>query len=98
HTIAGFQMKKRFASKGKRSIYNPGFATSIGCFFPIFVGFIICFITERAPTLVEVILATIFTLVMSIICINIAEGIFKNKHSQYPYDWGKGYFAKFEKK
>lgn len=97
HTIAGMQMKKRFVSKGKKTLYNPGLATSLGCFLPIFIGFIYSFIIYRIPTLVEIVLAIIFTLALSFICINLAEGVLKRKDSPYPYDWGKGYFEKFVK-
>lgn len=95
HTLAGFQMKKRFATKGKKTIYNPGFATTYLCFLPVFIGFIISFFKYRMPTILEILLAIVFTLIMARICINWAEDIFKSKNSPYPYNWGKGYFDKF---
>lgn len=96
HTLAGFQTKKRFANKGKKTIYNPGFATTYLCFFPIFIGFIISFFTYHTPTILEIFLAIVFTLIMAKICINWAENTFKSRTSPYCYNWGKGYFNKFE--
>ncbi|MGM9530602.1 HXXEE domain-containing protein [Intestinibacter sp.] len=95
HTLAGCQMKRRFDGRGKKTIYNPGLATSYLCFLPIFIGFIISFFIDRVPTILEVLLAIIFTLIMAKICVNWAENTFKCEDSSYPYDWGKGYFTKF---
>lgn len=98
HIMAGFQMKNRFAGKGKKTIYNPGFATTIGCFLPIFIGYVISFIVERMPTILESVLAIVITLIMARICVQGAERLFISKESKFPYNWGKGYFEKYEEK
>lgn len=30
------------------------------------------------------------------VCIPITEKLFKSKETKFPYDWGRGYFKKFE--
>lgn len=38
HCYFGIKMKQRLASRGKRTIYNPGLATALLCFLPVFIA------------------------------------------------------------
>ncbi len=93
HTANGFFAKKHF--KGKRTIYNPGLATSLFGFLPLAIGYIISFV-EKTPTWQELVFSFLLCGALGIICIPVTERLFKNKDTKFPYDWGKGYFKKFE--
>lgn len=96
HTASGITSKKHFKSKGKKTIYNPGLATSLFGFLPLAIGYIISF-TQKAPTGKELLFSFLLCAALAIICIPVTEKLFKNKNTKFPYDWGKGYYAKFEK-
>ncbi|MGN0645096.1 HXXEE domain-containing protein [Gemmiger sp.] len=96
HTMAGFDCIKLFGSKGKKGLYNPGFATAWGCYGPILLGFLYSFVVERAPTLWEILGAIVLSAILSFLCINLPEGTLKREDSPYAFPWGKGYFARFD--
>lgn len=96
HTSIGFKIKNRFKNKGKKTIYNPGLITTLGGFLLLLVGFIIYFFTCSMPTISDFVWALIYTIGMSILCIPVAENIFKNENSKYPFNWGKGYFERYD--
>lgn len=95
HTKSGFTMKKELASKGKRTIYNPGLFTSLFGYLPLLIGLIISFITENAPSLLEVVLAILFGGILMGISLVGMEKLFKDQDTPYGYDWGNGYFEKY---
>ncbi|MFI3141599.1 MAG: HXXEE domain-containing protein [Clostridia bacterium] len=96
HTVNGFSVKKHYKAKGKKTIYNPGLATSLFGFLPLAILYVVTF-TSQAPTWKELGLSFLLCAGVGVLCIPVAEGIFKNKNTKFPYNWGKGYFEKFEK-
>lgn len=97
HTKSGFTIKKEFAAKGKRTIYNPGLFTALLGYLPLLIGLIYSFIIEKAPTSLEVVLAIIFGGILMAIALPGAEKLFKDKNTPFGYDWGHGYFEKYSK-
>ena len=95
HTAAGVQMKRRFGAQGKRTIYNPGLATSLLAFLPVAVGYGWMFAAVRRPTPAEAVLAVLCTLIMARLCVHEAEGRLKNRDAPWRFDWGRGYFERF---
>lgn len=94
HTLNGLFTKKHFKSKGKKTIYNPGLATTLFGFLPIAIAYIISF-AHKMPTFKELLLSFLICIALGVICIPITEKLFKNKNTKFPYNWGKGYFEKF---
>lgn len=96
HIILGLKMKKKYASKGKKTIYNPGLITSLFCFIPTFIGFIVAFVITGMPTVMDFVISIIGCTLLHVICLKGPEKLWADPESPYPYDWGKGYFVKFE--
>lgn len=96
HLHMGVTMKKKYAVQGKKTIYNPGLGTSIYCFLPVFSGFILSFVFMQAPLWSDWVISIIGVIIMHVICLLGPEKLFADVNSPYVYDWGKGYFEKFE--
>lgn len=94
HTKSGITLKKHFKSNGKKSIYNPGLATSLFGFLPLAIAYILSF-TVQMPTYQELFFSFLLCVALGIVCIPVTEKLLKNKETKFPYDWGRGYFKKF---
>jgi hypothetical protein len=95
HASSGFRIKKLYAAKGKRTIYNPGLFTSVFGFLPIAAGIVYSFFAEQPPTVLDLILALAFGAMLMAVSLPIAERLCRSKDTPFPYDWGNGYFDKF---
>lgn len=96
HTLAGRDCLHLFGARGKRGLYNPGLATAYGCFLPIAIFYFVCFAVEGFPSWSDIALALIGTFALSYLVIDLPESRLKDPNSPYAFDWGKGYFAKFD--
>lgn len=95
HTSAGIWALRRYRSQGKRTIYNPGLATSWLGYFPLCCAFVWTFFTQAAPTLVDVVGAVVAGGVLMAVSLPLMERICKDEDTPYAYDWGNGYFERF---
>ncbi|MGI6229812.1 MAG: HXXEE domain-containing protein [Tractidigestivibacter sp.] len=95
HTSAGIWALRRYRSQGKRTIYNPGLATSWLGYFPLCCAFVWTFFTQAAPTLVDVVGAVAAGGVLMAVSLPLMERICKDEDTPYAYDWGNGYFERF---
>lgn len=95
HFRGGVFVKKRFAAKGKRTIYNPGLFTTIFGYVPLAVAIVVSFFVQQAPTLLEVVLAIVCAAILGALALPVPEKICKDKNTPYGYNWGNGYFEKY---
>lgn len=96
HTSAGFWTLKRYRPQGKRTIYNPGLATSWLGYFPLCCAFVWTFFTQAAPSLLDVVGAVALGGALMAVSLPLMECICKDENSPYAYDWGNGYFERFQ--
>ena len=96
HVLLGFKTKKQYATKGKKTIYNPGLFTSVFCFMPVFFGFVYGFIRYEMPIISDWIISIIGCAVLHVICLKVPEKLWGTPDSPYGFDWGLGYFEKFK--
>ncbi len=95
HFSGGIFLYRQFRSKGKRTLYSPGMATTIFGYIPIAVGIVISFFTQSAPTVSGFILAIVCGTALGGISLNLPEKLLKNKNTPYGYTWGDGYLSKY---
>lgn len=93
HLIFGFSMYRRFRTVGKRTIYNPGFATAV-----VFTLHALYYVLNQYPTnlpgLSIIILAIISGTVLVSSVVLIPEQLFKSKETPYPFDSNR-YYEKY---
>lgn len=98
HTLIGIRVYKALKDKGKKTIYNPGSATTYFMFLPAAVGFIyLLAIGVVQPALIDWLWAAIAGLAAILLLIVLPEWLFANKKTAWPFT-GKyqyGYFKKF---
>ncbi|MGI6535804.1 MAG: HXXEE domain-containing protein [Eggerthellaceae bacterium] len=95
HTAAGFWALKRYRPQGKRTVYNPGLATSWLGYFPLVCAFIWSFAAYAAPTPTDIVGALVLGGALMAISLPLMEHICKSEQTPYAYDWGNGYFERF---
>ena len=93
HISGGIFSLKYF--KGKKTIYNPGLFTTIFGYLPLAILIIISFFTIKAPTISEIIIALISSLFLGYLSLPLPEKLFKDLSTPYGFNWGDGYFSKF---
>lgn len=96
HTKGGVFSYKKFKEQGKKTIYNPGFATTLFGYLPILVAIIVSFIISDTPLWWHWLVGVVCGVVLGGISLKLPEKITQNKCSPYAYDWGRGYFEKFD--
>lgn len=97
HTKGGIFSYKHFKEKGKKTIYNPGFATTLFGYLPIAVAIIVSFVIDITPLWWHWIVGLACGIILGAISLKLPEKITQDKDSVYAYDWGNGYFEKFNK-
>ncbi len=97
HTKGGIFSYKRFKEKGKKTIYNPGLFTTIFGYLPIMVAIIISFVIDKTPIWWHWLVGIGCGIVLGAISLKLPEKLTKNENTSYGYDWGNGYFEKFNK-
>ena len=95
HISGGIFAYKRFRDKGKRTIYNPGLFTAVFGYLPIAAEIAVCLFTSDRPSLWEIPVGLICSVLLGAFSLKIVESICKSKDTPYAYTWGDGYFAKF---
>ncbi len=95
HFSGGIFLRRMFKSKGKRTLYSAGMATTLFGYIPIAVGIVISFFTESAPTVAEFIFAILCGMVLGGISLNLPEKLLKDENTPYGYTWGDGYLRKY---
>lgn len=95
HTNGGIFLYKKYKSKGKRTIYNPGLFTTVFGYMPVAIALIVSFFKGQAPTWWQAILALLCGMVLGGFSLKGVENICKDENSPYGYDWGKGYLEKY---
>lgn len=95
HFSGGLFLYRRFRRVGKRTLYSPGMATAVFGYFPIAVGIIVSFMTERAPTLPEFILALLCGVALGALSLKLPERLLMDEQTPYAYTWGDGYLTKY---
>jgi hypothetical protein len=97
HFSGGIFVYKRFKKDGKKTIYNPGLFTTLFGYIPIAAGILICLITSSIPTVSEVIIALLCSVILGWFSLNRVEKLCKDINTPYGYTWGSGYFSKYHK-
>ena len=95
HPSGGIFCYRKFKEMGKRTIYCPGFATMLLGYVPIAIAILISFFVEKAPSVLQIVIAIPCNLGLGYFSLPFMERICKNENSPYAYDWGDGYFEKF---
>lgn len=93
HLIFGFSMYRRFRTVGKRTIYNPGFATAV-VFTLHALYYVLIQYPTNLPSLPIIILAIISGTVLVSSVVLIPEQLFKSKETPYPFDNNR-YYEKY---
>lgn len=86
---------KKYKSKGKRTIYNPGLFTTVFGYMPVAIALIVSFFRGQAPTWWQAILALLCGMVLGGFSLKGVENICKDENSPYGYDWGNGYLERY---
>lgn len=97
HTAFGIKMKNKFRDRGKRTIYNPGYASTMLGFLPIAFGFWYWLMAKKTAVWVDWVAGLAVSIVVFLALIVLPEALFRNEDSPYPFT-GKyefGYFKKF---
>ncbi len=97
HTKGGIFSYKKFKEKGKKTIYNPGFVTTLFGYLPIAIAIIVCFAMYSFPIWWQWIIGIGCGIVLGALSLNVPEKITQNENTPYGYDWGNGYFEKYIK-
>ncbi len=97
HTKGGIFSYKRFKEKGKKTIYNPGLFTTIFGYLPIAIAIIISFVIDSSPLWWHWLIGIGCGIILGALSLKLPEQITKNENTPYAYDWGDGYFEKFNK-
>lgn len=97
HTKGGIFSYKRFKEQGKKTIYNPGLFTTIFGYLPIMVAIIVSFVIDTTPIWWHWLVGIGCGIVLGVISLKLPEKLTKNENTPYGYDWGNGYFEKFNK-
>lgn len=95
HSSGGIFAYKRFRSRGKKTIYNPGLFTAVFGYLPILIGIVVSFFTERAPSILQVMIGLACSAALGAFSLKGVEKLCKNKNTPYGYTWGDGYFTKY---
>lgn len=95
HISGGIFALKRFRSRGKRTIYDPGLFTALFGYLPILVGIVASFFTEGAPSLMEAAVGLFCSVLLGAFSLKAVERLCRNRNTPYGFDWGDGYFAKY---
>ncbi len=95
HTKGGIFSYKRFKAKGKKTIYNPGMFTAIFGYLPVATAIFVFFITDNPPLWWQWLIGIGCGIVLGTISLKFPEKVTQNENSPYGYDWGNGYFEKF---
>ncbi len=98
HFSGGVFLYRKFKSKGKKTIYSPGMATTIFGYIPIGIGIVISFFIHSAPTLMQLIFAVISGIILGGASLNLPEKLLKSENTPYGYTWGDGYLTKYMRK
>lgn len=93
HTFFGIKMLARFKSRGKKTIYNPGLASSYLGFGTI-AGLMIHYLSQQALTLSDWGPALVLLVAFALVEIIWPERTFKNLKTPYAYQSPR-YFARF---
>ncbi len=97
HTKGGVFSYKRFKSQGKKTIYNPGFFTTLFGYLPVAIAIIVSFIIDVAPIWWHWLVGLASGIVLGALSLKLPEKLTQNTNSPYAYDWGDGYFNKFSR-
>ena len=96
HTVTGLKMKKILADKGKKTIYCPGYFTSIFGFLPLAIYMVVGLINVK-PTLIQIMIGLLLGVASMLININLPEKYLRDKNTRFVFDEGFGYFEKYIK-
>ncbi|WP_082620303.1 HXXEE domain-containing protein [Secundilactobacillus collinoides] len=95
HTFFGVTMYRRFKDRGKKTIYNPGFASAyLG--FGVIAIMMIQNVIASGVTGYDWVKTIIMLILMGLIEILLPERLFRNHNTSYGYASAK-YFTKFLK-
>lgn len=94
HTYFGIKMYQRFKSRGKRTIYNPGFATAYLGFGGAVLLIIRNIITTTGVTSTDWLLMAVMLMGMFLFEIMLPERLFRDPHTKFGYQ-SPMYFSKF---
>ncbi len=95
HFITGMKMKKYYASRGKKTVYNPGWGTVILGFLPLSI-YMIWGLQNSNATGRDIMIGIGLGIVVMLVEVMSPHVFLINKNSPYAFTWGKGYFEKFE--
>ncbi len=97
HFSGGIYLYRKFKSKGKRTIYSPGMATTVFGYIPVAVGIIVSFFTRSAPSGAQWFLALFCGVILGGVSLNLPEKLLKSENTPYGFTWGDGYLSKYTK-
>lgn len=94
HTVTGLKMKKKLANKGKKTIYCPGYFTTIFGFLPLAIYILVGLINAK-PTLIQIVIGILLGIASMLININLPEKYLRDKNTRFVFDKEFGYFKKY---
>lgn len=97
HISGGIFAYKRFRSRGKKTIYNPGLFTTLFGYLPVLIGIAVSFFTELALSILQLVIGLACSAALGAFSLKIVEKLCKSKNTPYGYAWGNGYFTKYMK-
>lgn len=95
HFSGGVFLYKKFKSKGKRTLYSPGMATTVFGYLPIAVGIVASFLGQATPTAAQFACGIICGVALGGASLKMPEMLFKDENTPYGYTWGDGYLTKY---
>jgi hypothetical protein len=97
HTAFGIKMKNKFRDKGKRTVYNPGYATTMLGFLPIAAGFWYWLMANQMATWIDWLAGLGVSILVFLALIVLPEALFRDEDSPYAFTglYEFGYFKKF---
>lgn len=95
HIKGGIFSYKKFKTKGKRTIYNPGLFTTVCGYLPVAVAIIVSFAIDICPIWWHWLVGIACGVALGALSLKLPEKILRSENTPYAYDWGNGYFEKF---
>ncbi len=98
HTVGGVVALRLFRPRGKRTIYNPGFAASYLMFLPMAAAWVYAAATGVVPTTLSDWLWGVAAIIgAALVFIVLPETLLKSRDTPYPFTgrYRYGYFARY---
>lgn len=95
HTRGGIFSYNKFNEKGKKTIYNPGLFTTVFGYLPVAIAIVASFIIGDFPLWWQWLVGIGCGIALGAVSLKLPEKLTQSESTTYGYDWGDGYFDKF---